>query len=1149
MKKINYFLFLIFSVFSFPAFAQYTNAVSADYKNEEYQANGSAFSSIGADKAYTGNGGAYTGYSGTGVTVAVVDGGTLLSHPDLKDQISTLEQEGFNVYASRHGTHVAGIVGGSKNNMGMHGVAYNADLLLYSTVLDGGCQDLDLCMDIGAAWYSLSSSEFDSVKIVNNSWNISEENLTEAAWNTILEITDLMVSKNKLIVASAGNQTSLDPDIFPSGIGAYEPSFKNNIISVVAYNPDKLPSDYDFIASYSNLAGSAKEWTIAAPGTNIYSSILYEETDPDAPQFGYSSGTSMAAPMVSGTAALVQEAFPYLTGKQLADVIFSTAFKKEDLSLNPFMIQSDGGITRVLFFTDNDQGITFEQAKQTAALMGYSCGGNISCHEVTFEDVFGQGLLNAGDAVKGLKYFDASRLLASDYNSSLQQYLYSVDTAGYDSVWSHNIGQMKATSGAYTQANVGLKKTGQGVLTLSGANTFLGSSVVQGGELKLTGSLVSDVIVNGGTFSIADTAQMNGQVKVNAGGSFRMDSGSLNNKLQNEGKTTAISGRFNADITNTGTFSVAGLNDQTGITAGNVVSSGTFLNQNLVQFEEKGVFQGNLDNQGKISVIGNSRMTGQINNTSSGNISVDAGVVFDNVSAPIDNAGTLSGFGTIAGTVNNTGSVETSLTIKDLNSSGNIVMVASETGNGTATMQVDTLNITGGSFSVADGNISYDQGQRYTLIKFNNLTAFDNFDSHFMLSDFVSATASQGSNSIDVTVDYLRMSETGAVSTFLPEEKQVAGLIDKMYLDNNISDFKGYYYLSGDELKKEVNTLRSKVTPISKDQLPLTNTMSSQISSHLFKVNMNRDAGVFRQQYVPMQRYRGGYYRGRSGGDSLKTDQKIWAQFLGGTVIEDGDTSLNKGDIRTKTIGGMFGYDHELSENHLIGFTAGFATAKLKQDSDEIRLKDYRAGIYTGSRFGRFTLNTSLMGGFQQYDTSRYTQIMGLSSEGKAEFNGYSAELDLNLGFDFMRLPYRDYSFYLRSYLEANVNYISQDAYEETGTSSMLLGVNSVDNTSVSIQPGISIGYTFARTVLTADVGYQRILSGESIQSSAYFLADAAKETFDSLSSWQDKDFLNAGIGLKTNLNRNVMLNLWTGTRISKHTNAVNFSASISYAF
>ncbi len=1152
MMKNRFFIILCFFTFSaFPAFAEELNYNDSETFPEFFK-NVDALIAIGADKAYTGaDGTAYSGFSGAGVTVAVIDNGTMANHPDLVQSHSTLQKPQFNISAEKHGTHVAGIIAAEKNGSGMHGVAYNSDLLLFSTSLEGGCGGMEGCLSPMAALEALLDSEYDDVKIINNSWGLFEEDINENVLANIHRLMDAIVAKDKLIVASAGNDMELNPNTFPAGVGLLDNSFKNNVINVVAYDSFKNHSANDFIASFSNLAGDAKEWTLAAPGKNIYSSILYDETaDPPAEKFAEMNGTSMAAPLVSGAAALVQEAFPYLGGKQIADILFSTAKKKKDLDetgsgLSPYMIQNYSGQTRVLFFKDNKEGTTFEEAKAAAASLGYSCGGSVSCHEVTFEDVFGQGLLDVGTAVKGIKYFDASRLTAEDFDIGKNQFYYSVDTLGMDSVWSNDIGQLRSSDELYKTANVGLRKRGEGVLTLAGANTFLGTSVVDGGELNLTGSMEGDVVVNTGTFSLSDTGLMNGKITTNADGLLRIeDSGTLLN-LENNGKTLASGGKSTGNVVNNGTFSVAG---------GGFISSRTFTNKNNFQFETDGRFSGVLDNEGLVSVIGNSEIEGNLNNKSSGIVFVNATI---GNSSAIENYGLLSGEGDITGSVVNheSGTVATTLKIHDLNSTGNIQL--SENPDGLATLKVNTLNITGGALTIASGNISYENGQTYSVIEFDNLTSFENFEPQSKLSDFIVATPHVNGNRIEARIDYLRMGESAATETFLPEEKVVAGIMDKMYFDDSNKDLKGYFYLSGKELQKEINTIRSKAKPIQKEHLPLAGTMSSQVSNHLFKVNMNRDAATFHRQYRPMQQYRGRYYnrgsvgryyRGRSGGSAPKTGNKIWGQILGGRVVEEDNVS-DRGNVKTRTVGGMIGYDHEISSRSLIGITAGYASGRLTQSSDEINVNDYRAGIYTGSRFGKLTFNTMLLGGFQQYKSERYTEAAGLNALHRADFNGYSAELDVNLGYDFMRLPYRDYSFYLRSYLAANVNYISQDSYEEKGESPMLLGVDSINNTSVSIQPGITIGYTFSQAVLTADFGYQRILSGDSVQSSAYFLADTARTPFESLSAESDKDYINAGVGLKTNLTRNVELNLYAGMRKSDNTEAINFAASLSYAF
>lgn len=75
-------------------------------------------------------------------------------------------------------------------------------------------------------------------------------------------------------------------------------------------------------------------------------------------------------------------------------------------------------------------------------------------------------------------------------------------------------------------AFVGLKKKGDGSLTLSGNNTFAGTSVVEDGESVLTGSVASSVTVNGGTFSL-DGGAVNGTVAVSSGDSFSINGNSV----------------------------------------------------------------------------------------------------------------------------------------------------------------------------------------------------------------------------------------------------------------------------------------------------------------------------------------------------------------------------------------------------------------------------------------------------------------------------------------------------------------------------------------------------------------------------------------------------------------------------------------------
>lgn len=1149
MKKIFLFSVLLgcFCPISIEAatFTNDENNVPDAYKNYEYQKNGQAFTAIGADRAYTGSGGGYTGFSGQGVTVAIVDSGVFSNHEDLEHQ-KTDTGDKFNLFPGIHGTHVAGIIGAEKNNTedyGMHGVAYNAKLLPFSTKLlgSGGCEDETRCMDPLEAYEELAADAFDDVLIVNNSWgtNSEEESDIQARAAIAQKLTD----KGKLLVAAAGNETKTSPSSFPAKMAAYNSNTALNLISVVAYNPAQKPSDPDFIAGYSNLADGAQKWSLAAPGT-IYSTIPYGS---EGEKFSDMSGTSMAAPMVSGAAALVAEAFPYMDGKQIADVLFSTAFKKEDLDtvadtrVSPYMIQVvDETVVRALFFTDNVQGVTYEEAvARLQETLHLSCG-TILCNQVTFEDVFGQGLLNVGDAVKGLKYLDADRLTAENYDEELGQFFYTVDTKGYDSEWANNIGEKKNSTETYSSAGVGLKKTGEGTLTLSGNNTFTGASHVEGGSLVLTGSLTGAVTVKGGAFTL-NAGSLGGNLSVDSAGTAQISSGTLSGNIENKGTFSASGGSVTGNAVNTGTFDMSnGFN-----------VSGSFSNKNILNMQNMSAFSATLNNEGTLSVSGSNILGGTITNASSGKMTLNPGSSLTlQPTEAIDNNGILTGRGTIDGTVNNnaTGSIVTSINAGTFNSSGKILLASETGGSAIAAMHADTVNITGGKIGLENKNIVYENGKTYTVIDSASITAFENFEEQTNLTDFIVATTFRDGNRINTKIDYLRISENSEVASFLPEEKKVLEIVDKMFIDEKQSEFGWYYNYSGDELKKQINSLRSKAKPVHSANLPLTKVMSSQVNAHLFANSMLRDASSSRPRFVPMQQYRGRYYRGRSGGNGMNGN-KVWGQFLGGRVREDGDKNFQQGKTTTKSVGAMFGADHEYSERLLIGWTAGVARANLVQDNNEIHVNDYRVGLYTGSRFGQVTFNTLVMGGIQQYKTSRNLLLGDEYRTSKGDFNGYSAEIDVNLGYDFMRVPYRDYSFYLRSYLGANASYVYQGEYKEKTSSFLALGIDDVHNTSFSVSPGITLGYMFSQDVITLDIGYQRLLNGDALKTSAYFLTDATKTRFSSVSAETDKDFLNIVLGFKKNLSRRLQFNMSGSVRESKDTEAFNFSASLAYSF
>ena len=487
----------------------------------------------------------------------------------------------YDWITDNHGTHVGGIMAAAKNNYGMHGVAFDANLW------SGDVLSPDQNTNLRIAYDAFNNNK--DIKIINNSWGSTayidvsgKAAFSDKEFQTTLDILEKSIKDyDKVLVFAAGNSGHPTPG-GESTLSYLRPQTASNFINVVAVNPADPHISYKdgkvyqvgtaFVSEFSDLAKYVHENTVAAPGSAIYSAVSHPSaTD----QYEKMNGTSMAAPHVSGVAGLVQQAFPYMTGKQIVDTVLSTANRDFYLPTYTITVQTDGDKQKVNLYHFSTKPKTEEQIKtDLSAYAGYK----YTVYEnVPQELIFGQGLLDAGAAVKGPELLDARRLdpekdfsLESEFGKD--QALYRVNTAGYNSTWSNNVGQIKVsplaadietyynTQGddehslsqgkAYTteynasvtknrlkDLPVGLIKFGQGTLTLSGNNTYEGSTIASGGELQINGSVKGDAW-SWDTGTISGAGTING----NLYNSFNVKAG-----RNNMPGTLTVKGNFASD--------------------------------------------------------------------------------------------------------------------------------------------------------------------------------------------------------------------------------------------------------------------------------------------------------------------------------------------------------------------------------------------------------------------------------------------------------------------------------------------------------------------------------------------------------------------------------------------------------------------------
>lgn len=140
---------------------------------------------------------------------------------------------------------------------------------------------------------------------------------------------DYAVSHDNSLIFAAGNQgtkctfngSTYSGCNFPGALPLIYPELlQKSGAWIVVGSVDKNGN----MSSYSNTAGLQKDFFMVAPGGNISTSELIYTTKP-GDTYGYTYGTSFAAPMVTGAFALLAQKYPFLTGAQIRDILFSTA--------------------------------------------------------------------------------------------------------------------------------------------------------------------------------------------------------------------------------------------------------------------------------------------------------------------------------------------------------------------------------------------------------------------------------------------------------------------------------------------------------------------------------------------------------------------------------------------------------------------------------------------------------------------------------------------------------------------------------------------------------------------------------------------------------------------------------------------------------
>lgn len=257
----------------------------------------------GLDKANINDAWSY-GYTGKGVTIALIDTGINLQNADLTQNLSKWN---WNFVSNNsdvsddngHGTFVASEMIAANNGIGLTGAAYDAELMVLKALGSNG------------SGYA-STIEQAMMYAVDHGADIINMSLGGGDYSGYEKAISYASSHNVLVVMSAGNSAGTDP-LSPA---IYAKTYGNALsVGALQLNADGTQS----MASFSNLAGTGPYGYVDAAGQDVWGYGL------DGKTYAW-NGTSMAAPYAAAEAALILSANHSLTADQLVSAMTRTSY-------------------------------------------------------------------------------------------------------------------------------------------------------------------------------------------------------------------------------------------------------------------------------------------------------------------------------------------------------------------------------------------------------------------------------------------------------------------------------------------------------------------------------------------------------------------------------------------------------------------------------------------------------------------------------------------------------------------------------------------------------------------------------------------------------------------------------------------------------